>query len=75
MSWPLVRRWLEAEPNRTAKELFGRLQAEMPGAFPDKQLRTLQRRVHEWRSTEARRLILGQPDPANPDYDFTGTTG
>jgi hypothetical protein len=75
MSWPLVRRWLEAEPNRTAKDLFSRLQGEMPGAFPDKQLRTLQRRVQEWRSAEARRLILGQPDAEDPDYDFTGTTG
>jgi hypothetical protein len=63
MSWPLVRRWLEAEPNRTAKELFIRLQGEMPDAFPHSQLRTLQRRVQAWRSAEARRLILSQRTP------------
>ena len=75
MSWPLVRRWLEAEPERTAKELFTRLQAEMPGSFPDSQLRTLQRRVQDWRSAEARRLILGHPDIDHSDHDFASTSG
>ena len=60
-AWPLVCRWLEAEPDRTAKELFHRLQAQLPGAFPAGQLRTLQRRVQEWRTAEARRLILARP--------------
>ena len=56
--WPLVLSWLEAEPDRTAKELFQRLQHEQQGIFPDGQLRTLQRRVKEWRRAEARRLIF-----------------
>lgn len=42
---PLVRRWLEAEPDRTATELFHRLQVLQPDTFADGQLRTLQRRV------------------------------
>lgn len=61
-AWPLVMQWLEAEPDRTAQELFQRLQADQPGAWRDGQVRTLQRRVHEWRIAEARRLILAYPD-------------
>jgi hypothetical protein len=33
LAWPLVRRWLEAEPDRTAKELFQRIQTGQPGIF------------------------------------------
>jgi len=35
----------EAEPWRTSRELFERLQKERPGVFPDGQLRTLQQRL------------------------------
>lgn len=59
--WPTIRDWLEAEPERTAKELFERMQHEQPGAFVDGQLRTLQRRVSEWRAAAARRFILAAP--------------
>jgi len=40
--------WFKAEPWRTSRELFERLQAEQPGAYPDEQLRTLQRRLKGW---------------------------
>ncbi len=40
---------LEASPERTAKSVFEQLQGQYPGRFPDVQLRTLQRRVKEWR--------------------------
>jgi hypothetical protein len=53
-----VRGWFDAEPDRTGKELFQRLQAERPGVFLDGQLRTFQRRVKEWRSAAARRLVF-----------------
>jgi hypothetical protein len=74
-AWPLVRRWLEAEPDRTAKELFERLQVDQPGAFPDGQIRTLQRRVQEWRTAEARRLILAHPSAEGSAHDFAAVTG
>ena len=32
-TWPRVVQWLEAEPHRTAKELFERLRREHPGRF------------------------------------------
>lgn len=56
--WPIIREWLELAPDTTALELLGRLQAERPAEFPDHQLRTLQRRVKEWRSARARELIF-----------------
>lgn len=73
-TWPRVVQWLEAEPDRTAKELFARLQREHPGMFVPGQLRTLQRRVKDWRRLQARRLILADPldrdaDPEVPSND------
>ena len=59
--WPGVRAWLEAEPDRVGKELFARLRAEHPGVFPAGQLRTLQRRIKEWRQAAARRLVFASP--------------
>ena len=46
-------------PTPMLKSLFLRLQESMPGAFPPGQLRTLQRRVKQWRSEIARQLVLG----------------
>ena len=55
----LMRDWFEAEPWRTSRELFERLQAEQPGIFPDGQLRTLQRRLKEWRRAMAHQMVFG----------------
>lgn len=59
--WPRVLVWLEAEPDRTAKELFERVRGEYPADFAGGQLRTLQRRVKEWRRQAARRLVFAEP--------------
>ena len=67
--WPRVVQWLEAEPNRSPKELFDRLRREHPGMFVPGQLRTLQRRVKDWRRLEARRLILADPLSRDVDSD------
>jgi hypothetical protein len=78
----LVREWFEAEPWRTSRELFERLQQAQPGVFPDGQLRTLQRRVKAWRSELAHQMVFGtkaageppgqppflSPDPRGPDF-------
>ena len=55
----MLREWFEAEPWRTSRELFERLQAEDPGGYPDGQLRTCQRRLKEWRREAALRLVFG----------------
>ena len=57
--WPLVEQWLNEHPDVTAKSLFHRLQEETPESFGPGQLRILQRRVKEWHSEIARRLVLG----------------
>jgi hypothetical protein len=54
-----LRGWFEAEPHRTARELFERLQGEQPGAYPAGQLRTLQRRLKDWRRDKAHVLVFG----------------
>jgi hypothetical protein len=59
--WPRVVNWLESDPDRTAKELFQCLRDENPSVFAEGQLRTLQRRVKEWRRLAARRLVFSQP--------------
>lgn len=53
-----IHAWFEAEPERTGKELFQRLQAQHPNVFPDGQLRTFQRRIKEWRRAAARQLVF-----------------
>jgi hypothetical protein len=55
----LVERWLNEQPDVNAKDLFFRLQDSTPEPFPPGQLRTLQRRVKQWRSNSARQLVLG----------------
>ena len=59
-----VHGWFQAEPWRTSRELLERLQAERPGACPDGQLRTLQRRLKGWRRDVAHTLVFGLPWPA-----------
>jgi hypothetical protein len=60
-----LRGWFEAEPWRTSRELLERLQIGHPGVYPDGQLRTLQRRLKEWRREAAHRMVFGTmtPDP------------
>ena len=55
----LMREWFEAEPWRTSRELFERLQTGQPGVYPDGQLRTLQRRLKEWRGAMAHKMVFG----------------
>jgi hypothetical protein len=61
---PQLQEWFKAEPWRTGAELLTRLQAEYPGAYPDKLLRTLQRRLKSWRSEQASALLFGPTDHA-----------
>lgn len=50
--WPAVRQLIEESPELEARTLFEWLQREHPGRFSDGQIRTLQRRVKQWRATE-----------------------
>ena len=55
--WYEVLDWLQQEPDVTAKRLLERLQYKYPERFAGGQLRTLQRRVKEWRKIMARELV------------------
>ncbi len=50
--WPLVERRLTEEPKLKAVTLFGWLQDEYDGQFPDSTRRTFERKVRKWRATE-----------------------
>jgi hypothetical protein len=64
-----LRSWLEAEPDLQATDLLARLGEECPGRYPDKLLRTLQRRVRDWRREIAHRLVFGPAVPPAPGED------
>ena len=70
-AWPQVEQWLNEQPNANAKDLFLRSQEIMPGAFPPGQLRTLQRRVKQWRSEIARQLVFGLESEAEMDRNMS----
>ena len=55
--WCEILHWLQKEPDATAADLLGRLERRHPDRFSGRQLRTLQRRVRQWRSVMARRLV------------------
>jgi hypothetical protein len=62
--WPLVERWHNEQPEESAKGLFLRLQDATSTSFAPGQLRTLQRRVRQWRTAIAERLVLAAGDTA-----------
>ncbi len=63
--WGDVLVWLQAEPDATGKALMARLQSEHPDRFTRTQLRTMQRRVKEWRGIMSRNLVYAGTDEAS----------
>ena len=59
--WGEVLVWLQVEPDATGKALMARLQSKHPDRFTAAQLRTMQRRVKEWRSIVAKNLVYASP--------------
>jgi hypothetical protein len=55
--WPEILQWLQQDPESTAKSLMERLQRVYPGRFAEGRLRTLQRRIRDWRRVMARTLV------------------
>ena len=72
-AWPVIEGWLIAQPSIAAHALMARLAEKFPQAYAGKaQLRTLQRRVKEWRAERAKEMILGgysNPQPLRPTDD------
>ena len=62
--WGNVLVWLQTEPDATGKALMARLQSKHPDRFTEAQLRTMQRRVKEWRGMMAKELVYaGTAEP------------
>lgn len=61
--WPEILYWLSETPDATAKSLFEQLMVKYPGKFQSGQLRTLQRRVKEWRHVMAHELVFACNEP------------
>ena len=56
--------WLQTEPDATGTALMARLQSKHPDRFTEAQLRTMQRRVKEWRGIMAKELVYaGTAEP------------
>jgi len=55
--WTEILLWLQQNPDATAKSLFQNLQGKHSGQFKEGQLRTLQRRVKDWRRVMAKKLV------------------
>jgi hypothetical protein len=66
--WPKICSWLDATPDATGKDLLDRLQEEEPGVFHDGQIRTLQRRLKEWRKDMAHKLVFGVLQEGEPAH-------
>ena len=66
--WSDVLICLQTNPDITAKNILIGLQENYPGKFSDGQLRTLQRRVKEWRQIMAKELVYSCLDQ-KPGYD------
>lgn len=64
--WAEIVVLLEGEPDMTAKEVFDRICTAHPGKFARGQLRTLQRRVKDWRKIAASRLVFAPDDHRGP---------
>jgi hypothetical protein len=61
--WPEILLGLQADLDATAQSLLDRLQQVYPGRYAEGQLRTLQRRVREWRHVMARPLVHAGVSP------------
>lgn len=61
-----LRAWFDDDPSQTGHELLCKLQAAHPGVYPDALLRTVQRRLKDWRGDMARALVFGPGRRAQP---------
>ena len=65
--WCDVLEWLQEDPDASAMVLLGRLQADHPDRFSRANLRTLQRRVQQWRGIMANKLVYAASEATLSD--------
>ncbi len=75
--WAEILSWLQKDPESTAKSLLERLHREHPGRYSNGQLRTLQRRIREWRRVMARKLVYAclEGEDVGNDLVVVGANG
>ena len=67
--WGEVLDWLQTEPDATGKALMARLQSEHSDRFSEAQLRTMQRRLKEWRGIMAKELVYAGTEETYTELD------
>ena len=60
--WCEILDWLQQQPDAKAAELLDRLMARYPNRYSRRQLRTLQRRVRQWRIVVAKQLVYASAE-------------
>ena len=60
--WCEILDWLQQQPDLKAAELLDRLMASYPNRYSRRQLRTLQRRVRQWRIVVAKQLVYASAE-------------
>ena len=60
--WCEVLGWLQQQPDATAAELMDRLMLRYPERYSRRRLRTLQRRVTQWRGVMAKQLVYASAE-------------
>jgi len=79
--WPEIKELLRNEPKLKALTIFQYLQRKAPGKYQDGQVRTLQRRIKQWRATEGPPKNVVFPQDHHPgrlsqsDFTHMGSLG
>ena len=60
--WCEVLSWLQHQPDATAADLMDRLILRYPERYSRRHLRTLQRRVRQWRGVMAKQLVYASAE-------------
>ena len=60
--WCEILDWLQQHPDAKAAQLLDRLMARYPNRYSRRQLRTLQRRVRQWRIVVAKQLLYASAE-------------
>ena len=74
-TWCEILSWLQEQPEATAAELMDRLIRRYPERYRRRQLRTLQRRVRQWRGVMAKQLVYASAENREIDEVRLGDIG
>ena len=70
--WSQILEWLQKQPDVGASQLMDRLIRRYPDRYSRRQLRTLQRRVRQWRGIMANKLVYASTEQSEIDEQRLG---